>query len=406
MAATDQRNIRGMLALATTGLLGQAAAQDFANDWTVNLAYLNYFEPDRVNVQSFYGKASGQISDDAHISVGVVLDTMTGATPSGAVEGSNVVANTGTSGGGFEVDGTSSSLADFDDTRLAVDLDWEHTYGRFVRVNYGAYASVEGDFAALGASVKGNVDLNNRNTTLALGLGAEGDQSSQRDGRTPEPMSNVTDQSFYGEGRRNTYDVLLGVTQVLGRRTIAQVNLTYTHSLGYHNDPYKVFSRADEDDVEAERYYENRPDERIRGALYTSLRHQLTDGDIIGGSLRYYQDDWGVEAVTGELSYRLHIAGRGSYVEPFGRAHYQTEADFYLRTLGMDEELPEYASADARLGELQAYTGGLKFSQPVLDWGTLQIRGSYYYQRFEDANYDDNQAFIAQLGFEFGSRYR
>ncbi|MEX1058159.1 MAG: DUF3570 domain-containing protein, partial [Natronospirillum sp.] len=375
MAATDRKNISALLAVATSGLLGQAAAQEYANDWTVNLAYLNYLERDRVNVQSFMADARGQISDDACIKVGVVLDTMTGATPSGAVKNSNVVTSTGTSGGGFEVDGSSTSLADFSDTRLAVNSDWEHSYGRFVRVNYGTYASVEHDFVALGASIKGNVDLNDRLTTLALGVGMEGDENAQRDGTTPGPLTDVKDQTFYGAGRRNSYSGLAGITQVLGRHTVAQVNLTYTHSLGYHNDPYKVISVADDEDVEAERYYENRPDERVRVALYSSLRHQRQNGHIVGSSLRFYQDDWGVEAVTGELSYQVHLQGQSrKFFEPFGRVHYQTAADFYRRVLPLYGDLPAYASADNRLSEMQSYTAGLKYSVPVLDWGTLQVR--------------------------------
>lgn len=406
VAATDSGNIRGLLAVATAGLLGQAAAEDYANDWTVNLAHLNYYEPDRVNVRSTQVNVSGQVNDDARIRAGLVLDSMTGATPSGAVEGSNVVSNTGTSGGGFDVDGGSSSVSEFDDTRLAVDLGWEQTYGRMVRINYGAYASVEHDFVALGSSIQGDLDLNNRNTTLSLGLGFETDESGQRDGSTPEPLSNVDDQSFYGQGERNTYDVLVGVTQVIDRRTIAQLDYSFSRSMGYHNDPYKVFSRADDDDVEAERYYEARPDVRNRHSLYGSMRYQREDGDIVGASASYYQDDWGVYGATLDGSFRNHLRSRGNFLEPYGRLHYQSAADFYLRTLGMDEALPEFASADSRLSEMLAVTAGLKYSTPVRDWGILQLRGGYYYQHLFEAVQDNNQAITAQIGFEFGNRYR
>lgn len=407
MAATDPKPIRGLLAAATASLLGQAAAEDYANDWTVNLAYLNYYEPDRVNVRSTQVNASGQLSDDARIRAGLVLDSMTGATPSGAVEGANVVSNTGTSGGGFDVDGGSSSTAEFEDTRLAVDLGWEQSYGRMVRINYGAYASVEHDFVALGSSVQGDLDLNNRNTTLTLGLGVETDDAGQRDGSTPEPLSNVDDQSFYGQGERNTYDAMVGITQVIDRRTIAQIDYSYSLSLGYHNDPYKVFSRADADDVEAERYYEARPDSRQRHSLYGSMRRQRDNGDIVGSSLSFYGDDWGVYGATLDSSYRQHLqGGRGNFVEPYGRLHYQTAADFYLRSLGMDDELPEFASADSRLSEMLALTLGLKFSQPVGDWGVMQVRASYYHQHLIDSVQDANQALTFQLGFEFGERYR
>lgn len=405
MAVTNHKRISTALALATSSLLGQSAvAQPYANDWQINAGFLNYQEKGRVSVQSYTARVQGQVSDDASVQLGVVLDTMSGSTPTGAVKDSTVVSNTGTSGGGFNVAGQGTSMADFEDTRLAVDGSWEQSHSREFRMTYGAYVSVEKDFTAIGASVKGSLDVNDRLTTLTAGLGVEADENSQRDGTTPEPLSSVGDASFNRQGRRNTYDALLGITQVIDRRTVAQLNLTYTHSFGYHTDPYKVFSATDSDGIEFARYYEKRPEQRQRLALFSSLRQQQLDGNILGGSLRLYHDDWGVNALTSEASYRFNTAGQRRFTEPFGRVHMQTAADFYLRSLQMGEPLPRYASADNRLAQMQSYTLGVNVGIPVARWGLLQGRASYFYQVFQDATYDRNRALILSLNYAFGQR--
>lgn len=401
MAVTDHTSIKAMLALATTSLLGNAAtAQSFANDWKTNITYLDYRERDRVTVQSYIANIRGQLSDDVIIQVGVALDTMSGATPTGAIDGSSVVTSTGTSGGGFDVSGQGTAYAQFNDTRLSVDANWEHTYTRNFRLAYGGYASVESDFTAIGGSLKASLDLNNRQTTLSVGGGFEGDKNAKRDGFTPEPLSNVEDAIFYEAGRRNTFSSLVGITQVVNRTTVAQVNLTYTHSLGYHTDPYKVFSQANEG-VEQERYYEGRPDERRRTALYGSLKQRRDSGDIIGGSARLYYDDWGIYSFTLDSSYRYMLeSGRGRYLEPFGRIYAQTAADFYLQSLTPGTDMPQYASADSRLGQMQSYSAGIRFNVPIADWGYLLPRISYYHQEFQDATHERNQAVIISVGLE------
>ncbi|WLD57477.1 DUF3570 domain-containing protein [Salinispirillum sp. LH 10-3-1] len=401
MAATDKKNVRAMLAVATGTLLCQSpAAQEYSNEWITNLTYLDYRERDRISVQSYIANIRGQISDDARIQLGVVLDTMTGATPTGAIDGDSVVTSTGTSGGGFDVSGAGTAMAEFSDTRLSVDANWEHSYTRLFRVAYGGYASVESDFTAIGGSIKASLDINNRLTTLSVGVGAEGDKNAKRDGTTPGPMTNVEDAIFYDAGRRNSFSGLLGVTQVLDRRTVAQFNVTYSHSLGYHTDPYKVFSMADSDDVEMERFYEGRPDERRRLALYSSMRQQRPDGNILGGSVRLYGDDWGVQSITLDSQYRYSLDGGARFIEPFGRFHFQTAADFYLRSLEPYAALPEFASSDSRLAQMQSYTVGLKFSIPVHTWGSLQPRLAYFHQEFQDATHERNQALIVSISFE------
>src|SRR5690606_4251488 len=113
-------------------------------------------------------------------------------------------------------------------------------------------------------------------------------------GLTPDPLSEVNEERFFGEGARNTYEVLAGITSIINPTTVWQNNLYFMFSEGYHTDPYKVISVANEDDIELERLYESRPDSRERTAYYSQLVHQLANGQTFHLSYRYYTDDWDI----------------------------------------------------------------------------------------------------------------
>ena len=400
--ATLRPPLRQTLAVAVAGLLSHSAtaAEDgFNNDWRFDMAYLRYQETNRIEVDSYIIDVRGNLSDDDNIKLGVVLDTMTGSTPTGAVKNSGIVTVTGTSGsGGFTAGGDAAAIAPFSVTRLAIDFNWQHLFSSAFRMNYGTYLSVESDYNSIGAHSTAQWDTASKAWTWELGGGFARDISSQTGGQTPEPLAKVDDARFFAPGKRYTYDIFAGLTHVLNRRTLAQFNVSYSLSQGYLNDPYKVLSRANDDDIELERLYEDRPGSRSRYAVFTQLKHELNSGNNISLSYRYYWDDWAIQAHTVETHYRFNRES-GAYWEPFTRLYYQTAADFYVRTLGIDEELPKHASADNRLAEMTAVSAGLKFSLPVWDYGDLRTRVFYYKQSIENAVYADNDAFVLTVNF-------
>ena len=95
-------------------------------------------------------------------------------------------------------------------------------------------------------------------------------------------------------------------------------------------------------------------------------------------NVRYMTDDWGVRSETGEVRYRWNISER-SYLEPHLRYYTQTAADFYTTVLFANEPLPDFASADYRLADLDAYTVGAKYGH-LTDHGEFTMRLEYYKQ--------------------------
>ena len=53
------------------------------------------------------------------------------------------------------------------------------------------------------------------------------------------------------------------------------------------------------------------------------------------------------------------------YVEPHARYYSQSAADFYNLYLNSTDSLPEFTSADARLGKFNAATLGVKFGMEL-----------------------------------------
>lgn len=401
MAATRNPSIAGLLACATASLLGEAAeAQEaYGNDWTVDGSYLNYSEEDRVEVESYIANVRGNLSDRDEIKLGVTLDTMTGSTPTGAVETSSVTTVTGTSGGGFTAQGESQALAPFDDTRLAVDLEWTHELTRTFRVRPNGYVSVESDYTALGGGLTLEKDTSDKQTTFSFAVGGSTDEISQFDGRTPVPTSEVPDGEFVEEGERDTTDVVLGITHILNPKTILQFNVFQSTSEGYHTDPYKVVSIANEDDVELTRIYESRPAERRRTGAFTSYVHELGNGDTVAFDYRYYTDDWEIDSHTLNLRYRFELGSERHYLEPFVRYYTQTAAEFYVRNLEPDEPIPKYVSADNRLADLESGTLGLQWGVPLGVNGVLKLRAFRFEQRMENAVFDENSANVYQVTY-------
>lgn len=403
-AISSRKGVKQKLALATCSLLSQqAAGEAVENDWVFDSGFLTYIESDdRVTVEKFIVNVGGNISDGDRLKMDVVFDTMTGSTPTGGVQASTIQSVTGTSGsGGFTAGGQATALAPFDDTRLAVKVDWDRELNRSSRTIYGAAVSVENDYTSLGGSFNFVKETANKLMSYTVGVGFAHDEISQTGGVTPDPLSDVNDQRFFDEGERDTFEIIGGITRVINANTVWQNNLTLSFSDGYHTDPYKIVSIANDSDVELERIYESRPDSRERTIFYSKLVHQFGNGQTAHLSYRYYSDDWDIDGHTIDYRHRISLGGK-QYVEPHIRVSTQTAADFFVRSLPLFTTLPEFASADGRLDETDGLTIGAKFGKPVGDNGEIRARLEFISWDHANAVIDTTEAFVLQISFRKG----
>ncbi|MBI5614781.1 MAG: DUF3570 domain-containing protein [Gammaproteobacteria bacterium] len=148
-----------------------------------------------------------------------------------------------------------------------------------------------------------------------------------------------------------THGFTFGITQVLGRNTLAGLTAGYTRQSGYLGNPYKtVYVRGE---ITPEEYYdlwqaseldwskvttlevvgvehfrEVRPD--VRNQLSVSMRLNQYLPALKAAphfDYRYYRDDWGIASHTVELQW-VQVLTRTVTLTPGVRYYSQSRADF------------------------------------------------------------------------------
>jgi hypothetical protein len=424
--------IKKELGVATCALLQVPAAGVYASDsdWDIDTAVLYYGEGDgRISAfePAFY--AGKDLGDGERIDLRLVIDVLTGATPNGAHASSVAQTFTTPSGSGSYIAQPGETPLDnsFKDTRVAAGADWTLPVDRLSRVKLGLNASTEFDYTSLGLSATYLQDLNNRNTTLSAGLGFNNDIISPVGGLPTalSPMRQPGQTNRDGSSDTKTItDMIFGITQVVSRKTLMQLNFSLGMVDGYQTDPYKIVTVVDpvtglpdnsallNVNADALPYvYEKRPDSRQTSSLFFRTVHHLTE-DVINFSYRYYWDDWGVTSNTFDLRYRYEI-GRG-YLQPHVRYYLQEKADFYKHNLvqGTDVDaggnvLLDSVSSDYRLADLTTTTLGLKYGYALGENSELSIRGEMMNQSVDDGDVPageetpDLDAIIVHAGYSF-----
>jgi len=427
------REIGVPLAAATCALLGYAVPAEVEAQelmpWEFDASVLLYDEGDgRVQDASINAIARKELREEGFLTITAANDSLTGASPSGAVPANVVQTFTSPSGNSQYHVGVGEQVLDssFHDTRTALGANYEWPVTRLSLLSVGASFSSEYDYEHLGLDARIAHDFNNRNTTLSFGAALAND-SVNPVGGAPIELSPMLGEESHANKRGNeskdVVDLLVGVTQVLSRKTLLQVNYSQTKSDGYLTDPYKLLSVVDPvtgDPVAGpagsglyQYLYESRPSTRDKQSLFGLVKHDF-NGDVLEASYRYMTDDWGVDSHTLDLRYRLNF-GSGKYLQPHLRFYNQTAADFYHTVLFDGAPVPEFATADYRLGKFDGVTVGLKYGQETRS-GEWSARLEWYQQTgTADATaavgslaafdlYPDLNALIAQFSYKFRSR--
>ncbi len=432
-----KKPIGGPLAAATCGLLGAlpsapAAAQE-ASDWDLDSSIVYYGEDNgRVTSYTLDVAIRRTLDEDRSWSANLTVDSLTGATPNGAVPANTPQTFTGASGGKSYTVAPGEVPLDptFLDTRVALAANWQQAFAESWRWNAGLSVSDEYDYFHAGVNARLERDFNLKNTTAFFGLAYAQDDIKPVGGAPIgfSPMAGEREEdddndNYRGGGdqSKDVLDALVGVTQVLGRRDLLELTYSYSQADGYLTDPYKLLSVVDpvsgqpvpspDGEVPYLYLYEHRPDKRTKQAGYLEWRHAF-DRDSLALSARYMTDDWGIDSQTIEARYRWNI-NENSYLEPQLRWYTQSAADFYTTVLFDGDPLPDFASADTRLADMDAYTVGAKYGHRTQN-GEWSVRLEYYRQEPDPspgalvgdlAGFDElilpMSAVIAQFGYRF-----
>jgi len=424
------RLLKDSLAVAATALVASPsqAAEPGDGEWEFAASVLGYTESDRVSAFEFIGTAEKVFHQTGKLSYKAVLDTLTGASANGAIPQRSAQTFTRPSGEGQYIVGANDVPLDdtFKDTRGQGSISWSDVIDETSRYTVGAYLSREFDYTSVSVNGEYAMDLNQRNTTLSIASSIGVDQIKPKGG-LPLPFASMVidrgqfpSQADFDAAYRatrgkdsetiNNAELLLGLTQVINRRWLTQVNVGYANASGYLTDPFKILSLVDNNGITQDYLYENRPDSRTKTTFFALSKYHL-DNSILDFSYRYMSDDWDIKSHT--LDFRWHLfADKDTFWEPHVRYYQQDAANFYTPYLVQGEPLPEFASADYRVGKMNAWTIGLKYGFK-LNGHRAEIRGEYYRQTPEAIGpervngldgldlYSQVDAFIVQFSYYF-----
>jgi hypothetical protein len=215
----------------------------------------------------------------------------------------------------------------------------------------GSYVySVENDYASHNIDLGFSQDFFDKNSTLALGWSL----SANKVGRTG-------DQSFH--------DSLLVTgggaswTQVLDRKTIAQLSYTFSYNDGLQSSPYRFVRFEDPMSGETElKHAERDPRQRYRHAAVLGLNRHIFSDSSIQADYRFYDDNWGVQAHTVQLRYFVSFGDVTLRLRE--RFYFQTDASFFRShyTVEADGSMPAFFTADRELSKFWSNLVGAKIS--------------------------------------------
>ena len=415
----------GLMA-ASCALLSNTAQAQAADEGRqpiqLDSALLYYKENNgRVQVVEPMVSLKEDFGDQRVLDATVTIDTLSGATPNGALpsrmpqtfagpSNKSLAPGPGSKGKFYTVaPGSLPQDPYFTETRVAGDVGWSQPLGLDDTASVGGHASVESDFISAGLHGGLSHSFNDKNTTVSAQLSGEYDRINAR-GDNPVPGSDYALYEHEGSRSKTVTGALLGITQVIARNWLMDLSYTYDRSQGYLTDPYRILSVLDTLGNVSGYRFERRPDSRGRQSLYW-LNKVALGPTVLDVSYRRGKDSWNIGSDTVEAHWRVEL-NRGIYLEPHARWYRQNAADFYNLYVSDANAIPSYMSADPRLAAFVGTTYGLKFGVHAGRAGELSLRLEEYQQKPhvrssslpELQGLDLNptlKAFVVQLGWHF-----
>ena len=252
------------------------------------------------------------------------------------------------------------ALRNMHDQRHALELSATH-YDALGTQTLGGSFSKEADYLSKGLFYAFTKSSEDKNTTWNAGVSTNSDQINP----TNRIVANETKQSL---------DLILGLTQVMGVYDIAQLQVGRFFGQGYFSDPYKVFDL--------------RPRNRTHSTLMGKWNHHFeASQSTLKMSYRYYDDSWGIQSHTFNVEVVKPFANQWT-VMPYARLYTQSAASFFVNVDNSGLPFPpnpsldaSYYTEDQRMSAFGGHTYGVKVSKSIDQDTTVDLKVEQYQQR-------------------------
>lgn len=349
-------------ALALPGIAGSARA-DAPIERATGSSSFSYYKEDNLSPSRFFDNGQGSreryevftqqlrfdvpVAERVDVGIDFLYEEMSGASP-WFVEADPANPDEGR----LQV----MSGATIEDERydLSADFDFYMDQGKDT---LAAGFSKERDYLSVHAGLGTERNFNDKNTTFSGSFAFAYDWI--------EPTDADDFQTRPDERERFSFDLFLGLSQLISRSSTAQITMNYKHSDGYLSDPYKAIAAVGGSGVLSDQ----RPDTKDQVSILARYRHHF---EPVAGSLhldyRFYADDWNVIAHTAEIGWYQNVFGFFT-VTPGVRWYSQSQADFYDTLVRNDviESDGASRSSDYRLSGYGAISWKIKAEVELTD---------------------------------------
>lgn len=388
-AAVD--NLRRMLLCflmlsATTG-----KSQDLPQD-ELQVNFNSYF--DNFNVKIVYPTISvtKQIRDSSTVNVRYLVDVISAASMRSHFDVDGVTSATETEDGGGDDHP--------DEIRHEFGIGFNELLGGGIFktgiASLNALYSKEHDYSSFTLAGTYTLLLAKKNTTLQFGIVKSWDK--------------IFPQIRDWRRNKDVYTISANLTQILSKRLISQVILSYNEVSGFMSDPYQVVQIIESGQII--NHEPRHPGLRIRKALGARLNYKTGRRAALHFSMRYYWDSWEVNSLTTSIMFQQHI-GRAITLGVGLRNYFQDQAFFFKPRYAAPEK---YMTVDTKLNELYSNEYQLKLSVnegyfkniPVLSDENVQVNFHLNFYHRHSATPDWHSRFKNLFAYivSFGVRYR
>jgi hypothetical protein len=243
-------------------------------------------------------------------------------------------------------------------------------------MSVGYTKSDESDYTAETYSLGIAQDMFGDLTTVSMGI-AYGDNTVEQNGN-PGFEEDVDVRNYR-----------IGLSQIFTKSLIMAFVFETISDEGYLNNPYRSVRYLDDSSPVGYSFQQEvYPRTRTSNAVAVRGSYFLPQRAAVHAGLRYFEDNWGIEATTYELGYTMPYA-ESWILEARFRYHDQGKADFYSdlfafkdaqNYLARDKELSEFTSTSVGLGG--SYEFGRSWS--AIDRGSLNLQVDYIYFNYND----------------------
>jgi hypothetical protein len=345
-----------------------------------------YFDNFRLNVYYPYLNVTKNLGNNTTINGSYLVDAISSASMQMIFRVDGITSATNNKTGGS--DNTPDEL------RHQLSLGITKIFSE-ISVSANGMYSIEHDYSSKTFAANLSIPFAKKNTILQFGYAGNWDKVF------PQVRTWTKD--------RNTTTINLGLTQILSKNIISQLDFSFINMDGYMLDGYQVIRIINGNSFRVLEPVE--PDKRVRKSVGLRTNIGISKNSSLQLGYRYYWDTWDIKSNTIDVEFKTHLSTMVNMTLGL-RQYFQTKAYFFKSEyltpepfMGVDSKLNSGYTNDVSIGF--TFKGDKSINFPLLssDKFTLITNFGFYHRHTDSPDWimrlSDLYAYLFTLGFKF-----